>query len=207
MGATVCDAVAGDPDLELVAAIDPKASGSVHGVEIAPTIEALFDTDAEVAVDFTEAAAARENLRWLAAQGIHAVVGTTGMTPEDLDEIADWFGDGRANCILAPNFAIGAVLMMKFAAEAARWFETAEIIELHHDQKIDAPSGTAMRTAELMDAARSADGAGEWADDPTTKVVADGARGGVAGGIPYTPCACAACSPTRRSSSARRARR
>src|SRR5437763_389193 len=183
MGATVCDAVAGDPDLELVAAIDPKASGTVHGIELAPTIEALFDVDADVAVDFTEAAAARENLRWLAEQGIHAVVGTTGMTPEDLDEIADWFGDGRANCVLAPNFAIGAVLMMRFAAEAARWFETAEIIELHHDQKIDAPSGTAMRTAELMEAARAAEGAGEWAADPTTKVVADGARGGVAGGI------------------------
>jgi 4-hydroxy-tetrahydrodipicolinate reductase len=183
MGSTVCDAVAGDPDLELVAAIDPKASGTVHGIDIAPTIEALFDTDAEVAVDFTDAAGARENLRWLAEQGIHAVVGTTGMTPEDLDEIGDWFGDGRANCILAPNFAIGAVLMMKFAAEAARWFETAEIIELHHDQKIDAPSGTAMRTAQLMEEARAADGAGEWAADPTTKVVADGARGGVAGGI------------------------
>jgi 4-hydroxy-tetrahydrodipicolinate reductase len=183
MGATVCDAVGGDPDLELVAAIDPKASGTVHGVEIAPTIEGLFDSDAEVAVDFTEATAARENLRWLAEQGIHAVVGTTGMTPEDLDEIADWFGEGRANCILAPNFAIGAVLMMKFAAEASRWFETAEIIELHHDQKIDAPSGTAMRTAQLMTEARQKEGAGEWASDPTTKVVADGARGGIATGI------------------------
>ncbi|MBV9666210.1 MAG: 4-hydroxy-tetrahydrodipicolinate reductase, partial [Actinobacteria bacterium] len=143
MGATVCEAVAGDPELELVAAVDPKATGEVQGVTISPTIEALFDNDAQVAVDFTEATAARENLRWLAEQGVHAVVGTTGMSPEDLDEIADWFGEGRANCVLAPNFAIGAVLMMKFAAEAARWFETAEIIELHHDQKIDAPSGTA----------------------------------------------------------------
>src|SRR5260221_8180024 len=106
MGATVCEAVAADPDLQLVAAVDPKATGVVQGIEMAPSIEALFDADADVAVDFTEANAARANLRWLAEQGIHAVVGTTGMTEEDLDELADLFGDGRANCIFAPNFAI-----------------------------------------------------------------------------------------------------
>jgi len=178
MGTTVCAAVAGDPDLELVAAVDPKASGRVEGIEIAATIEALFEADAEVAVDFTEASAARDNLRWLAEQGIHAVVGTTGMSAEDIEELADLFGDGRANCILAPNFAIGAVLLMKFAALAAPWFETGEIIELHHDNKIDAPSGTAMLTAERM-----AEASSEWGDDPTTKEVAPGARGGVAHGI------------------------
>jgi 4-hydroxy-tetrahydrodipicolinate reductase len=183
MGATVCAAVAADPELELVAAVDPKATGQVEGVEISSTIDAIFDADAQVAVDFTEAAAARDNLRWLAEQGIHAVVGTTGMSDEDLDELADLFGDGRANCILAPNFAIGAVLMMKFAAMAAPWFETAEIIELHHDAKIDAPSGTAMLTAQRMAEARAAGDAGDWGADPTTKDVAPGARGGVAAGI------------------------
>jgi 4-hydroxy-tetrahydrodipicolinate reductase len=183
MGATVCAAVAADPALELVAAVDPKATGQVEGVEIAPSIDALFDADAEVAVDFTEAAAARDNLRWLAEQGIHAVVGTTGMSDEDLDELGDLFGDGRANCILAPNFAIGAVLMMRFSAMAAPWFETAEIIELHHDAKIDAPSGTAMLTAERMMQARTADDSGVWGADPTTKEVAPGARGGVASGV------------------------
>ena len=99
------------------------------------------------------------------------MVGTSGFTPADYEELATRFT--RSNCFIAPNFAIGAVLMMRFAELAAPYFETAEIIELHHDQKVDAPSGTAMHTAERM-AGRSPD----WAPDPTTKHVVEGARGG-----------------------------
>ncbi len=178
MGATVCQAVAADGELDLVAAVDPHHEGTtVEGVTIAGAPDALADAGAEVVVDFTVLDAARQNLHWLAEHGMHAVVGTTGFSEADLDGFRAAFT--RSNCFLAPNFAIGAVLMMRFAELAAPHFETAEIIELHHDLKIDAPSGTAMRTAERMAAA-----SGEWGDDPTTKTVVEGARGGVAvGGI------------------------
>ena len=178
MGATVCGAIAAEPDLELVAAVDPHHTGEViEGVTIAAGPEALADAGAQVVVDFTVLDASRQNLHWLAEHGMHAVVGTTGFSDDDLDGFRAAFT--TSNCFLAPNFAIGAVLMMRFAELAAPHFETAEIIELHHDRKIDAPSGTAMRTAERMAAA-----SGEWADDPTTTTVVEGARGGVAtGGI------------------------
>ena len=178
MGATVCQAVAADGELDLVAAVDPHHEGTtVEGVTIAGAPDALADAGAEVVVDFTVLDAARQNLHWLAEHGMHAVVGTTGFSEADLDGFRAAFT--RSNCFLAPNFAIGAVLMMRFAELAAPHFETAEIIELHHDRKIDAPSGTAMRTAERMAAA-----SGEWGEDPTTKTVVEGARGGVAvGGI------------------------
>jgi 4-hydroxy-tetrahydrodipicolinate reductase len=182
MGATVCQAVAGDPELELVAAVDPHHAGldlrqvagvDVPGVQVERTADALARAGVEVAVDFTEVAAARANLAWCAEHGVHAVVGTTGLTDEDHQELRRLFReDGPANCFVAPNFAIGAVLMIHFAELAAPWFETAEIIELHHDGKVDAPSGTAILTAGRM-AAASAD----WAGDPTKTEVLAGARG------------------------------
>jgi len=180
MGATVCQAVTNDPELELVAAVDPSFDGldvrqvtgvDVPGMRIAGTAESMAEAGAEVIVDFTSADAARENLRWTAENGLHAVVGTTGFSDEDYDDFRGAFT--RSNCVIAPNFAIGAVLMMRFAELAAPWFDTAEIIEFHHDQKIDAPSGTAVSTAERMAAASK-----EWGNDPTTKVVYEGARGG-----------------------------
>lgn len=180
MGSTVCRAVVADPDLSLVAAVDPLHAGidvasvtgvKVRGLQMSPTAESLLHARAQVAVDFTTLKAARENVAWCARNGIHAVVGTTGWEPGDFEELARAFT--RSNCFIAPNFAIGAVLMMRFAELAAPWFESAEVIELHHDQKIDAPSGTAMLTAERM-AARSS----EWAPDPTTHQVVEGARGG-----------------------------
>ncbi len=186
MGRMVCDAVCADAELELVAAVDPYHQGldlrSVTGVDCDLHITfdggALADAGAEVAVDFTVAAGARENLHWCAENGVHAVVGTTGLGEDDLVELAEIFT--ASNCVVAPNFAIGAVLMMRFAELAAPWFPTAEIIELHHDQKVDAPSGTAMLTAERM-----AGASGSWADDPTVEHVLDGARGGRGpGGIP-----------------------
>ena len=178
MGATVCSAVVADDELELVAAVDPHHAGeAIEGVTIADGPEVLAEAGAEVVVDFTVLDAARQNLHWLAEHGMHAVVGTTGFSDADLDGLRAAFT--TSNCFLAPNFAIGAVLMMRFAELAAPCFETAEIIELHHDAKIDAPSGTAMRTAERMAAA-----SGDWGDDPTTKTVVEGARGAVAvGGI------------------------
>jgi len=124
-----------------------------------------------VIVDFTVLGAARTTLPWLAEHGIHAVVGTTGFSADDLDGFRTAFT--RSNCVIASNFAISAVLMMRFAELAAPWFETAEIIELHHDAKIDAPSGTAVTTATRMAAASD-----QWAPDPTQHEVYPGARGG-----------------------------
>jgi 4-hydroxy-tetrahydrodipicolinate reductase len=136
MGATVCDAVTGAEDMQLTGRADPELAASVEDVL----------GDADVLVDFTRPDTALENIRLAVGAGVHAVVGTTGF---DAAEIAAMPGDGKV--LVAPNFAIGAVLMMRFAAEASRIMAKAEIIELHHDRKLDAPSGTAARTAELME--------------------------------------------------------
>jgi 4-hydroxy-tetrahydrodipicolinate reductase len=180
MGSTVCRAVTEAPDMELVAAVDPGAAGTAPGdVRLAAEAHQLEAAGAEVAVDFTVLDAARENLRWCAEHGVHAVVGTTGFRESELAEFAELFERSKANAIIAANFAIGAVLMMRFSEIAAPFFETAEIIELHHDHKADAPSGTAARTAQRMAAASK-----DWAEDPTTTVIAEGARGGTVEGIP-----------------------
>jgi 4-hydroxy-tetrahydrodipicolinate reductase len=168
MGSAVCSAVDADPALELVARVDPFGAGC------APSADGH---EADVWVDFTVVEAARENLRWCAAHGAHAVVGTTGFSEADIDELRRLFT--TSNCVIAPNFAIGAVLMMRFAELAAPFFESAEIIELHHDAKRDAPSGTAMMTARRM-----AEASADWGADPTEDTVVSGARGGVGpGGI------------------------
>ena len=187
MGATVCAAVHADPELELVAAVDPHHAGIDLGqvgvpgtkLQMAAKPQALLDAGAEVAVDFTVIDAARENLRFCAANDVHAVVGTTGFSDAELAELGSLFDASAANAMIAPNFAIGAVLMMRFAELAAPYFDTAEIIELHHDAKIDAPSGTAVHTAKRIAAASK-----DWAADPTTTIVAAGARGATVDGIP-----------------------
>ena len=170
MGATVCAAVAADSALQLVAAIDTTGDATAQGVPISRELKALADAQADVVVDFTVAAAARVTLPWLALHGVHAVVGTTGFSDADLATFKQQFT--RSNCLIAPNFAIGAVLMMRFAELAATFFDTAEIIEVHHDGKADSPSGTAVSTAARMAAASS-----EWAKDPTTHEAIAGARG------------------------------
>ena len=170
MGATVCAAVAADSALQLVAAIDTTGDVTAQGVPISRELKALADAQADVVVDFTVAAAARVTLPWLALHGVHAVVGTTGFSDVDLATFKQQFT--RSNCLIAPNFAIGAVLMMRFAELAAPFFDTAEIIEVHHDGKADSPSGTAVSTATRMAAASS-----EWAKDPTTHEAIAGARG------------------------------
>ena len=184
MGATVCRAVAATGDLELVAAVDPAGSGRPApgnaAIEIAGGREVLARAGVEVAVDFTTPGAAAANAVWCAGQGIHCVVGTTGLGAAELAVLAEAFpAGGRLGCVVAPNFAIGAVLMMRFAELAAPWFPSAEIVELHHDAKADAPSGTAMLTAERMAAASR-----DWGADPTRLEVLEGARGGTGpGGI------------------------
>ncbi|MFM8417652.1 MAG: 4-hydroxy-tetrahydrodipicolinate reductase, partial [Actinomycetota bacterium] len=114
-------------------------------MKISRELKAFADAKAEVVVDFTVASASRVTLPWLALHGVHAVVGTTGFTDADLRAFKQEFT--RSNCLIAPNFAIGAVLMMRFAELAAPFFDTAEIIEIHHDGKADSPSGTAVATA------------------------------------------------------------
>ena len=170
MGATVCAAVAADSALQLVAAIDTTGDATSQGVPISRELKALADAQADVVVDFTVAAAARVTLPWLALHGVHAVVGTTGFSDADLATFKQQFT--RSNCLIAPNFAICAVLMMRFAELAAPFFDTAEIIEVHHDGKADSPSGTAVSTAARMAAVSS-----EWAKDPTTHEAIAGARG------------------------------
>lgn len=172
MGTAVCEAVFAAPGIELVAAVDPAHAGrTIAGIPVSADPRALSDAGAEVAVDFTVAGAARTNVQWCALHGVHAVVGTTGFDQSDLDGFRQMFT--TSNCLVAANFAISAVLMMKFAEMAAPFFDTAEIIELHHDNKADAPSGTSVATAERMAAASS-----QWAADPTTHEVYTGARGG-----------------------------
>jgi 4-hydroxy-tetrahydrodipicolinate reductase len=172
MGTAVCAAVAAETDLELVAAIDPTGVGNDHhGVTIAGELRALADAGCDVVVDFTVASAARTTLPWLAMHGMHAVVGTTGFNDGDFDLFRTAFSG--SNCLIASNFAVSAVLMMRFAELAAPFFDTAEIIELHHDAKVDAPSGTAVSTAQRMAAASDV-----WAADPTQHEVYAGARGG-----------------------------
>jgi 4-hydroxy-tetrahydrodipicolinate reductase len=146
MGATVCEAVEGASDMELVARADPALGVSLT--------QALEDARPDVLVDFTIPSTAVGNAHEAVAAGVHVVIGTTGFAPGALDDLR---GAG-ANVFVAPNFAIGAVLMMQFAATAARHMQSAEIIELHHDRKLDRPSGTAARTAALMrDAAGEAE--------------------------------------------------
>jgi 4-hydroxy-tetrahydrodipicolinate reductase len=138
MGRMVCDAVSATDDLSLTGRADP-----VLGVSVADVVG-----DADVLVDFTLPDAALDNARAALAAGVHVVIGTSGF---DLDGLRAAAASARANAFFAPNFALGAVLMMKFAAEASRVMARAEIIELHHEGKLDAPSGTAARTAEMME--------------------------------------------------------
>jgi 4-hydroxy-tetrahydrodipicolinate reductase len=190
MGQEVCRTVLGLPDLQLVAAVDPALGGAdlgaVIGTGTGPVIvsgglEALADAGAEVVVDFTRIDAARLTLAYCADAGIHAVVGTSGFTEDDYTDLARRFagpGSGAPNCIVAANFAIGAVLMMRFAEMAAPYFSGAEIVELHHDGKLDAPSGTALVTAERMAAARAGSDATAFGPDPTVTSMLEGSRGG-----------------------------
>lgn len=169
MGSEVCRAVEGAEDLELVGGVDAGEDRSA--------VEA-----ADVIVDFTRPDTVMDNLAWAIDHDIHTVVGTTGFTDERYEALrARLAAHPSTGCLVAPNFGIGAVLMMHFAAEAAKFFESAEIIELHHANKVDAPSGTATTTARRIAAARAEAGLGA-VPDATTQAL-DGARGASVDGI------------------------
>ncbi|WP_204034484.1 4-hydroxy-tetrahydrodipicolinate reductase [Micromonospora qiuiae] len=171
MGVEVCRAVDAAPDMKLVATVDQ--GDALSGVS---------DAGAQVVVDFTTPDVVMDNLRWCVDQGIHAVVGTTGFTEQRLEQVRGWLaGKPGLGMVIAPNFGIGAVLMMQFAARAARHFESVEIIEQHHPRKLDAPSGTATHTARLIAAARAEDGLGPVPDATSDEVA--GARGADIDGV------------------------
>ncbi|MFI7600680.1 4-hydroxy-tetrahydrodipicolinate reductase [Actinoplanes sp. NPDC049681] len=165
MGLEVCKAVDAADDLELVAKL-------VQGGRLTEAA----DAGAQVLVDFTTPDVVMDNLRWAVEQGIDVVVGTSGFTEERFEQVRTWLSaKPGASVLIAPNFGIGAVLMMQFAARAARYFESVEIIEQHHPRKLDAPSGTATHTARLIGAARAEAGLGPMPD--ATKEEMAGARG------------------------------
>jgi 4-hydroxy-tetrahydrodipicolinate reductase len=171
VGQAICAAVEAATDLELVARVDKGDS-----------LDILTAAGTEVVVDFTHPDVVMPNLKWLVDHGLHAVVGTTGFDDARLGEVRGWLaGKPDVGVLIAPNFAIGAVLSMRFAEQAARWFDSAEVIELHHPNKADAPSGTAYRTAGIIAEARKNAGRGPSPDATTTEL--DGARGASVDGV------------------------
>ncbi|OKJ77444.1 4-hydroxy-tetrahydrodipicolinate reductase [Streptomyces sp. CB02460] len=172
IGSEAVRAVEAADDLELVAALGRG-----------DTLETLAETGAQVAVELTNPDSVMANLEYCVGHGIHAVVGTTGWTDERLAQLNGWLSASpETGVLIAPNFSIGAVLTMKFAQQAARYFESVEVIELHHPNKADAPSGTAARTAQLIAAARRE---ADRAPQPdATSTALDGARGADVDGIP-----------------------
>ena len=152
------------------------------GVDKGDALTDFVDSKTQVVVDFTHPDVVMDNLKYLIENGIHAVVGTTGFTRERLDTVRGWLeANPGVGVLIAPNFAIGAVLSMHFAQQAARFFESAEVVELHHPHKADAPSGTAGRTAQLIAAARAEAGLGASPDATSTGL--DGARGADVDGV------------------------
>jgi 4-hydroxy-tetrahydrodipicolinate reductase len=171
MGATVCAAVDGAPDLDLVAMVD-----------VGDWLFSVADAGAQVIVDFTHPDVVMDNIRFAIDEDMHAVVGTTGFDQAKIDTVRGWLdAKPELGVLIAPNFAIGAVLSMKFAQLAAPHFESVEIIELHHPQKADAPSGTAGLTARLIAEARGAAGMGAMPDATTQEQA--GARGADVDGV------------------------
>ena len=173
MGQQVCKAVDAASDLYLVAMVD-----------VGDPLSSIAAAEAQVLVDFTHPDAVMDNIRFAIDHGIHAVVGTTGFTASRLDTIREWLAAAEQSglgVIVAPNFGIGAILSMRFAQLAARFYESAEIIELHHAGKVDAPSGTAVRTAALIAQARAEAGLAPVPD--ATAQSLDGARGAVVDGV------------------------
>jgi 4-hydroxy-tetrahydrodipicolinate reductase len=169
VGATMVAAVQAAEDVTLSAQVD-----------VGDPLSLLTEGDTEVVIDFTHPDVVMENLKFVIDNGIHAVVGTTGFTAERLDQVRSWLADTHTNVLIAPNFAIGAVLSMHFAKQAAPFFDSAEVIELHHPQKADAPSGTAARTASLIAEARK----GLPPNPDATSTSLPGARGADVDGIP-----------------------
>ena len=169
MGTEVCQAVSNCAETELVAKIDIAGEGTYHSIEEAQRVEEI-----DVLVDFTQPKSIFENAIYCLNNGIKIVIGTTGLTDEQIDELKNLSEEKNVGCLIAPNFSTGAVLMMMFSKLAAKYFDNAEIIELHHNQKKDAPSGTAIKTAQLMAEAKSDFAKGNCAEVETI----EGSRGG-----------------------------
>jgi 4-hydroxy-tetrahydrodipicolinate reductase len=184
MGRTVLDAVDAADDMELVVVVDPNAAALdlPENIATATSVDEVADGAADVLVDFTSPDVANAHLADVLARGFHLVVGTSGISEEVVAELAN-ASAGGANCVIAPNFAIGAVLMQRFAAQAAPYFDAVEVIELHHDKKVDAPSGTAMATAAAISRARH-EAKKRLPADPTTIEHAAGARGARVDDVP-----------------------
>ncbi len=171
VGQAICAAVTSAADMELVATVDKG-----------DPLTDFVDGKTQVVVDFTHPDVVMDNLKFLIANGIHAVVGTTGFDDGRLEQVRRWLDDSPGTGVLiAPNFAIGAVLCMRFAQQAARFFDSVEVIELHHPNKADAPSGTAYRTAALIAQARAEAGVGPSPDATTTAL--EGSRGADVDGV------------------------
>lgn len=171
MGSEACKAVSDAPDLDLVAAID-----------LGDSLDLLISSGAQVIVDFTHPDSVMKNLEFAINNGISVVVGTTGFDEKKLTEIKGWLSaHPTAGALIAPNFGLGAVLMMQFAAKASKYFESVEIVELHHPNKADAPSGTAARTAEMITEARASVKKAAMPDATSTSL--DGARGALVGDV------------------------
>ncbi len=171
VGAEVCRAVEAADDLDLVASVDAD-----------DPIDELVRSGAEAVVDFTHPDVVMDNLEFCIGHGIHAVVGTTGFDEDRLDRLRSWLEKSpETGVLVAPNFSIGAILMMRYAAQAASFYESVEIIELHHPDKADAPSGTARRTASMIAEARRAAGSAPIPDATSTAL--EGARGADVDGI------------------------
>ena len=171
MGRTACGAVTDAPDMQVAAEVD-------QGDALDPL------AGCDVVLDFTHPGVVMDNLRWCVDQGLDVVVGTSGFDEARLDEVRTWLeqAGSKSRVLVAPNFSVGAVLMMRFAAQAARFFESVEVIELHHAGKADAPSGTALRTARIIGQVREAAGLGPSPDATATEVAA-GARGAMVDGV------------------------
>ncbi len=184
MGVAVCNAINNDSELELVAGIDPARAGSEIELNNASVtlshkaeLSALVEAGADVAVDFTHLEVALTNAEYCAANGIHMVIGTSGFKDDEIAKLDSLFNS--SNCVVVPNFSISAVLLKHLSKIAAPFFETAEVIELHHDGKKDAPSGTAIDLATAIDEAGS-----DWAQDPTEVEILPSSRGAKVGSVP-----------------------
>jgi 4-hydroxy-tetrahydrodipicolinate reductase len=186
MGRQVCQALAEDPELALAAAISPSRVGESIGaiighpevdIRVSDLLDTALQADTDVLVDFTRPDAVMDNVRWAIEHAIHVVVGTSGVGPGELEEIRELLEEDGAHVVVVPNFAIGAVLAQRFSEQAARFFPAAEVVELHHEGKADAPSGTALTTARRIAAARGSAWTGPGAES------VPGVRGGDVDGV------------------------
>ncbi|MBE3554321.1 MAG: 4-hydroxy-tetrahydrodipicolinate reductase [Thermicanus sp.] len=179
MGQEVVRMVKGEASFRLVALIDPKGKEGGEDPVYTGVVDALIEKRPDVLIDFTTPSSVFENARAALEMGVRPVVGTTGLKPDEINTLSRLAGEGKVGAVIAPNFALGAVLMMRFAQMAAKYMPNVEILEFHHDQKLDAPSGTALKTAEMIQEVREERKQG----NPLEEERLQGARGGYIDGF------------------------